>query len=135
MRPKKSVIQVKCGPRRHDVSEAACAHLEGLALDMGIATKTLASVLALSAFVTAIVAGNFAGNPAPNVLKIAIISMIVCYIVGVIVGMVSEHAITEYIRDHRRANPVRAIAAELDRGSKRPGGTQMGPRDLEGRSP
>lgn len=94
---------------------------------MGIATKTLASVLALSAFLTAIVAGGFAGNPAPNVLKIAIISMIVCYIVGVLVGMVSEHAVTEYLKEYRRTNPVPDIAAELDRGSKRPVDTQVGP--------
>ena len=94
---------------------------------MGIATKTLASVLALSAFLTAIVAGGFAGNPAPHVLKIAIISMIVCYIVGVLVGMVSEHAVTEYLTEYRRASPVPDIASELDRGSKRPVDTQVGP--------
>ena len=98
---------------------------------MGIATKTLASVLALSAFVTAIVAGGFAGNPAPHVLKIAIISMIVCYFVGVLVGMVSEHAVMEYIGAYRRANRVPDIAAELDRDSKRSDDTPVGPRDTQ----
>ena len=101
---------------------------------MGIATKTLASVLALSAFLTAMVAGYFAGNPAPHVLKIAIVSMIVCYFVGVLVGMVSEHAVTEYIGAYRRANPVPDIAAELDRDSKRSDGAPVGPRDGEGRA-
>lgn len=77
-----------------------------------MATKTIATSLALTAFAIAAIAGLMAGNPAAHVLKVAIISMIVCHIVGVFVGMISEHAVSEYIAQARRANPIPDVVKE-----------------------
>lgn len=78
----------------------------------GVVTKTIATGLALTAFTIAVVAGLMAGNPASHVLKVAIFSMIVCHIVGVFVGMISEHAVSEYIAQIRRATPIPNVAKE-----------------------
>jgi putative Mn2+ efflux pump MntP len=81
----------------------------------GMATKTIAVSLALTAFAVAVVAGLMAGNPAAHVLKVALFSMIVCHVVGVFVGMISEHAVSDYIAQVQRANPIPDVAKELER--------------------
>ena len=78
----------------------------------GMATKTIATSLALTAFAIAVVAGLMAGNPAGHVLRVAIFSMIVCQVVGFFVGMISEHAVSEYIVKVRQANPVPDVVKE-----------------------
>lgn len=78
----------------------------------GKATKTIATSLALTAFAIAVVAGLMASNPAAHVLKVAIFSMIVCHVVGVFVGMISEHAVSEYIVQAKRTNPVPNVVKE-----------------------
>lgn len=78
----------------------------------GMATKTIATSLALTAFTIAVVAGLFAGNPAPHVLKVAIMSMIACQVVGVFVGMVAEHAISEHITQLKQSHPIPDVMKE-----------------------
>lgn len=109
---KKFAIPVKFCHCEHDVDSGTYAPLETELQNKGMATKTIATSLALTAFAIAVVAGLMAGNPASHVLKVAIFSMIVCHVLGVFVGMISEHAVSEYIVQARRANPMPDVVKE-----------------------
>jgi len=106
---------VKSGRGRHDVDYQDCAPWETELQNKGMATKTIAVSLALTAFAVAVVAGLMAGNSASQVLKVALFSMIVCHVVGVFVGMICEHAVTDHLAQMQDSNPVPDVALEVER--------------------
>lgn len=105
-------VLVKFCRCEHDVDGGTRAPWETELQNKGMATKTIATSLALIAFAIAVVAGLMAGNPPAHVLRVAIFSMIVCHVVGILVGMISEHAVSEYLVQARRDNPMPDVVKE-----------------------
>lgn len=72
----------------------------------GVATKIIAAVSGLIAFVVAILAGLAADNPADTILLRAIIAMIVVQALGFFIGAVAERTIDEAALQYQKSNPI-----------------------------
>lgn len=74
----------------------------------GVATKIIAAVIGLIAFVVAIIAGLAADNPADTILLRAIVALIVMQAVGFAMGSIGERTMVEAASNYQRNNPVPA---------------------------
>ncbi len=72
----------------------------------GVATKIIAAVTGLVAFVVAIIAGLAADNPADTILIRAIIAMIVAQAVGFVLGLIAERTIVEAASQYQQSRPI-----------------------------
>ena len=93
---------------------------------MNNATKVVAGVIALTAFVVAGIAGLGAGNAAEITLIRAIFAMFICYFAGLPLGMICEHVIQEHITDYAAGHPDSGTTSTGGTsGSKRPEGSPI----------